>query len=81
MDNLFYCLDCRLLSASSGLCPHCNSEKLKELTRKAPVNVIGSKLKGRVLKIQMDSVNVLFVDENKNKYIKEFEFSKLRKVL
>jgi len=54
---------------------------VNELNIKAPVNVLGTKVKGRVYKLLQEGIEVLIVDEQQNKAIKEFSASKLRKVL
>lgn len=81
MDKLYYCKDCKRILKDSEKCEYCNSNNLKELTHGAPVNIIGSKLKGKVLKIKNDLVKLLIRDENNQTYIKEYGFDKLKKVL
>ena len=81
MERLSYCLECRRVFNSHTECTYCNSSNIKELERKAPVNVIGTKLKGRVLKAKEGIVHLLFEGEKRVKSIKEFEISKIRKVL
>ncbi|MFZ5987971.1 MAG: hypothetical protein ACOYWZ_12720 [Bacillota bacterium] len=81
MDKFCYCLDCQRIFNTADQCPYCSSKRTKELTQKAPVNVIGSKLKGRVLNTKEGIINVLFIDEGKNKTIKQFEADKIRKIL
>lgn len=81
MSKLYYCLDCKRVSGNADECEYCKSSSIKELQKDSPVNVIGSKLKGRVLKMDEEKVRLLVVDESKNKFIKEYEPQKLRKVL
>ncbi len=81
MDKLNYCLDCQRIFDASAQCTYCNSENVKALDRRAPVNVIGTKLKGKVLQTKEGMVHVLFEGEKKVKSIKEFEASKIRKIL
>ncbi|WP_041274705.1 hypothetical protein [Desulforamulus reducens] len=81
MKNLSYCVDCKRIANFSEECSYCQSQNIKDLTRKAPVNVIGTKIKGRVLKVKDQMVEVLYIDENKNTYVKPFEAEKLKKVL
>lgn len=81
MDKLYYCIDCKRISPESGECSYCKSVNIKELVKNAPVNVIGSKTKGRVLKIKDGMVQVLVKDEGNNSSIKEYEASKIRKIL
>lgn len=81
MCKLYYCLDCKRISEKEESCSYCSSQNIKELTKNAPVNVIGSKLKGRVLKVEEGKARLLISDETNNRYIKEYEADKLRKVL
>lgn len=80
MDKLYYCVDCKRV-IKEETCGYCKSEDVKELVVGAPVNVIGSKLKGNVLKIKDDNVRLLIRDESNNRFIREYEADKVRKVL
>jgi hypothetical protein len=80
MNKLFYCLNCKRIFAQEGECSYCSNTNIKGLVKNSPVNVIGSKLKGRVLKID-EKVRLLIIDENNTKIIREYEAEKLRKVL
>jgi hypothetical protein len=66
---------------SSEVCGFCGSEYVNELVIGAPVNVIGTKLKGRILKIKDNTARLLIRDEGNNKLIREYAGEKLRKVL
>lgn len=81
MSKLYYCVDCKRLVKSSEKCDYCNSSFLKAITNGAPVNVIGTKQKGKVLKVEDSTVKLIVIDEAKNKLIKEYEVEQLRKVL
>lgn len=81
MNKLYYCLDCKRVFKSSSECCYCKSFSIKELSKNAPINVIGSKIKGRVLKINQDDVSIRFISENKEHLIREFDPDKIRKVL
>ena len=81
MDNLNYCVDCRKVASFNDGCSFCQSQNIKELVRNAPVNVVGTKLKGRVMKVKDDMVHILFVDEGKKKVIQPFESIKVQKIL
>jgi hypothetical protein len=81
MCKLYYCLDCKRISGEAESCMYCNSLNIKELTKNAPVNIIGSKLKGRVLKVEEGKARLLIADENNSRYIKEYEADMLKKVL
>lgn len=81
MLQLFYCLDCRRISESDEACNYCQSTRIKALVKDAPVNIIGTKQKGRVLHISDQGIKILMVDEHKNRLIKEFSPDKIRKVI
>ncbi|MDP4091371.1 MAG: hypothetical protein Q8930_19165 [Bacillota bacterium] len=81
MSTLCYCLQCRRVFNEENGCPYCKGTSVKELSKDSPVNVLGSKLKGKVLKIEEGKARLLIRDENNQKYIKEFEADKLRKIL
>ncbi|MFZ5967824.1 MAG: hypothetical protein ACOYVK_11710 [Bacillota bacterium] len=81
MENLNYCVDCRRIASFNEGCSFCQSQNIKALVRNAPVNVIGTKLKGRVMNVKNDMVHILYVDEGKQKVIKPFESVKLQKIL
>jgi hypothetical protein len=81
MSKLYYCLECKRISEKEEGCTYCGSHNLKELGKNAPVNVMGSKLKGRVLKVDEGRARLLIVDETNSKYIKEYEAEQLRKIL
>ncbi|GAB6179256.1 hypothetical protein JCM14036_05750 [Desulfotomaculum defluvii] len=81
MKKLSYCVDCKRIASFAGECTYCQSQNIKQLTRKTPVNVIGTKIKGRVLNVKDQMVEILYIDENKNTFVKPFEAEKLKKVL
>ncbi|WP_125152512.1 hypothetical protein [Clostridium rectalis] len=81
MDKLYYCVHCKRVIQNTDKCNFCNEENIKELNYGAPVNIIGSKIKGKVLKIKGNVVRLIVRDEMNIKSIKEYEFEKLRKVL
>jgi hypothetical protein len=81
MSKLYYCVDCRRVFKEVEKCEYCNGQNVKELVKNSPVNVIGSKLKGKILKIEENKARLLMRDEKNDKYIKEYEAVQLRKVL
>ena len=81
LTNLFYCLNCMRVFKSEDKCDYCNSENIELLKKDAPVNVMGSKLKGRLLRVNDNTVSLIIITENKDKVIKEYDASKLRKIL
>ncbi len=81
MNKLYYCLDCKRVFPLSHECHYCNSIRTKELRRNAPINVLGSKIKGRVFKINQEDIQILYIDEHKNQLIQKFSFEKIKKIL
>lgn len=81
MDNYEYCEVCKRIFIRNSLCPFCKSTQVSELYLKAPVNILGTKIKGKVFKLSSDGIKVLVVDEQRNKYIRDYDSSKLKKVL
>lgn len=62
-------------------CSYCNSQDVKELVVGAPVNVLGSKLKGKVLRINDGGARLLIRDETNNRFVKEYEAEHMKKIL
>lgn len=81
MNKLYYCGECKRVILSSESCNYCNGGLINELSVGASVNIIGTKLKGKVLKIKDNTARLLIRDEGNNKLIKEYEGDKLRKVI
>ncbi|ABR49465.1 hypothetical protein Amet_3337 [Alkaliphilus metalliredigens QYMF] len=82
MSNLYYCVDCRRVANVNEGCAYCKSDNIKGLARKAPVNVIGTKVKGNVLGVSNDMVNLLCAVAGGNtKDIRQYEVKQLRKIL
>lgn len=76
-----YCMDCKRIDYYEGTCSYCQSANIKELKIKTPVNVIGTKIKGRVLKIKDKTINILCMGQGKTKTIREYQADELRKIL
>ncbi|WP_017416248.1 MULTISPECIES: hypothetical protein [Clostridium] len=81
MNKIYYCVDCKRIGSNSEKCSYCNGSYLKEIVQGSPVNVIGTKQKGKVLKVEQDRVKLIVIDEAKNKLIKEYKIEQLKKVL
>ncbi|CDF57767.1 hypothetical protein [Thermobrachium celere] len=78
---MFYCTSCKRIVKDGGVCEFCASQQLKELKLDTPVNVVGTKLKGRVLKVSDDKVRLLIRDDSNNRFIKEYSYKELKKIL
>ncbi|MBU5437311.1 hypothetical protein KQI42_04780 [Tissierella sp. MSJ-40] len=81
MSKMNYCVNCRRIDYYDGVCSYCQSDNIKTLETKAPVNVIGTKTKGRVLNVKGQMVNIICVSEDKSKYLRECEAQELQKIL
>ncbi|MPM70201.1 hypothetical protein SDC9_117154 [bioreactor metagenome] len=81
MNKIYYCVDCKRIVSNNEKCCYCNGSYLKEIVQGSPVNVIGTKQKGKVLKVEQDRVKLIVIDEAKNKLIKEYKIEQLKKVL
>jgi hypothetical protein len=81
MNKLYYCAECKRVLTNSENCSYCSSNLVYELAVGAPVNVIGTKLKGKVLKVKDNTARLLIRDESNSKLIREYEGDKLRKVI
>lgn len=82
MKSLVYCVDCKKIFPCQDKCPCCNCETVKDLDIATSVNVIGTKLKGKVLRIKNTSVSLLLVNpDTTEKYIKEYSYEKPRKII
>lgn len=81
MSKLYYCLDCKRVFQKKEQCEYCNSNAIKEIRKDSPVNILGTKLKGRVLKIEPDAVILLLTNEFNERYIKDYKAEELKKVL
>lgn len=76
-----YCMDCRRIDDHKGTCSYCKSASIKRLKIKTPVNVIGTKIKGNVLNVKDQVVNILCKGEGNSKQIRQYQADQLRKIL
>lgn len=81
MQNLDYCLECRRLFLESEKCEFCGSENIKPIKKSTSVNVIGSKVKGKILNCKDGVVNVIVITESKERVVKNYSVRELKKVL
>lgn len=80
MNKLYFCNQCRKVFSKENSCVCQQEGCIKEMKIGTPVNIIGTKLKGKVYKIKNDLLEVLIIS-NKNKYIKEYKVEEVRKIL
>ena len=81
MQILNYCVDCQRVFSSNYHCEFCGSFNIKVLKKSTSVNVIGTKIKGKVFKCKDDIVSVIINSETNEKFIKDYKVSSLKKIL
>ena len=81
MHRLFYCLDCKRVFKNEEVCQYCNSNNIKDIKKNSPINVLGTKQKGRVFKILDGGAKVIIVNEANEQLIREYKSEELQKVL
>ena len=81
MQNLDYCLACRRLFLEGEICEYCGSKNTKPIKKSTSVNVIGSKIKGKILNCKEGIANVVVITESKERIVKDYSVSELRKIL
>lgn len=77
----FYCSGCRKIGKNPTKCESCGSDNIKLLKHGAPMNVIGTKTKGKIFKIKEDEIKLLITTEAQEKVIKEYKPEQLQKIL
>ncbi|MGL5616853.1 MAG: hypothetical protein ACRDD2_11590 [Sarcina sp.] len=78
---LNYCSKCSRVFKENDNCPYCSEGHGVILKKNAPVNVIGTKVKGNLFKVSDEKVFLLVKTENKEKILKEYSIDKIRKIL
>lgn len=81
MSKYFYCKDCLNIVSNPQKCEKCEMDNLKELKVGAPVNVIGTKTKGKVFQMKKDIIKLIIITESKERVIKEYKPEQLKKLL
>ena len=81
MSKLFYCTSCKRVIENFNQCNYCKTSDIKELILGTSVNILGTKQKGKVFKIDDEKVKLIVIDQAKNRLIKEYKANELRKVL
>ena len=81
MGNLFYCKKCKRVITSGTQCDYCGDAEINRLLQGTSVNIIGTKEKGKVFKINDEMVKVIIVDAAKNKVIREYQAKQLKKIV
>ncbi|MGL4989570.1 MAG: hypothetical protein ACRC57_00150 [Sarcina sp.] len=80
---LYYCTKCARISNTTDTlsCPYCEDSPILQLKKNSPVNVLGSKIKGRLFKELQNTALLIIVTENKEKLLKEYPINELKKIV
>lgn len=81
MQTLNYCLKCKRLFSSEDKCDFCGSNSLKSVQKSTAVNVIGTKIKGKVLYCKDDLVSIIISNESNEKMVRKYKVCELKKIL
>ncbi|WP_373898868.1 hypothetical protein ACER0A_004605 [Haloimpatiens sp. FM7315] len=81
MIKLYYCEKCKRVLNKNEKCDFCGSEDVKELKVGKSVNVLGSKQKGKFLRVKGEIVSLIITDEMNNKLLKDYNYKELKKIL
>jgi len=81
MVNLFYCKKCKRVIKSGTQCDYCGNSEVNKLMQGTSVNIIGTKEKGKIYKIDNEIVKVIIIDVAKNKIVKEYKAQQLKKIV
>lgn len=77
----YYCLQCKRIFLETDKCKYCNCAVIKPVKINSPVNIIGSKLKGKVVKIKNVNLTVMICNEANERSLKDFKINELRKII
>ncbi len=76
-----YCVDCHRIFSNANNCEYCCSYNIKELRRGTSINVIGTKIKGKVYNYKNNLVSVIVLTEDHQRVIKIYDAKKIKKIL
>ena len=79
MKKVYFCNVCRKVFYEDSFCT-CGVKDMKELKLGTPVNVMGTKLKGKVYRIKNDHLE-LVITSSKERYIKPYKLEEVRKII
>lgn len=80
MDKVYFCSTCKKIFTRGNSCTCQEENDIKEIKVGTPVNIIGTKLKGKVYRIKNETLEVL-ITSTKNRTIKTYPLQEVRKVL
>lgn len=82
MNEVKYCSKCQRVFYGENSCKFCGCEKTKQLKKNAPVNILGTKLKGKVYNIKKDEATLIITNsDTKERYMKEYNVEDLKKII
>ncbi|WP_053984432.1 hypothetical protein [Niameybacter massiliensis] len=79
MKKVYFCNVCRKVFHEENACT-CEANDIKQVKLGTPVNVIGTKLKGKVYRIKNDVLE-LVITSSKDRYIKPCKLEDVRKII
>ncbi|MGL4737892.1 MAG: hypothetical protein ACRCW2_10600 [Cellulosilyticaceae bacterium] len=79
MKQFYFCEACKQIFKSSDAC-RCDGKIIKPVKLGTPVNIVGTKLKGKIYRMKEDALDVL-ITSTKNKGIQTYPIDQVRKVL
>ena len=77
----YYCLQCKRVFFEDDKCKYCNCAAIKPLKINSPVNIIGTKVKGKVAKINKENLTLIIYNEANEKYFKNCTIDEIRKII
>ena len=80
MDKVYFCSSCKKIFSEGNGCTCPQENGVKEIRVGTPVNIIGTKLKGKVYRIKNEVLEVL-ITSTKNRMIKTYPLAEVRKIL
>lgn len=80
MNKIYFCKVCRAVFTEGKGCNCEGNNSVQEVKKGTPMNIIGTKTKGKVIKIKEDAVDLLIYSHN-NKTIRTCKVDEIRKII
>lgn len=80
MNKIYFCKVCRAVFTEGQECTCQEINGIQEVKKGTPMNIIGTKIKGKVIRIKENAVDLLVRKEN-NKIIRTCKVGEVRKIL
>lgn len=81
MARYYYCSECKKIGKSKVECEGCKGKYLKDLKEGSPINLIGTKQKGRVFRMKENEIVILIKNEFNEESIREVSASEIQKII